>query len=212
VTALAAAGSHLSPSRDPGSGPHGGGGRHAFDDISSCLTPSATHFCLTPLAVSLSSFLTLSPAHQSVSLVPHTVYDLQLLLHTRTLLIPPLVHSSGVQSLYRMLAAQAEKPGDAGTEPAVQLRQLWSEASACKCVRLCVCVCARARVRVRVRACAGVRASVYVCVSDMPWSRAAAVQHCISLLAAPPIHIPLPCSRPTHTAGYTLQSSSPSSS
>ena len=51
-----------------------------------------------------------------------------------------------------MLAAQAEKPGDAGTEPAVQFRQLWSEASACKCafVCACVCVCARAYVRVRV--------------------------------------------------------------
>ena len=156
-----AAGSHLTTSRrEPGGGPHGRGGRHAFDDISGGLTPSAAHLCLAPLAVSLNFSLTLSPTPQSDSLdslAQHTFDDLQLLSQTRTLLIPPLFHSSDAQSLYECLLPRPKnlemrgrsRPCSSGSSGPRHLRVS---------VRLCECVCARARARVCMCVC------VCVCV------------------------------------------------
>ena len=154
---VAAGSGHLTRSRrEPGGGPHGGGGRHAFDDISSGLRPSAAHFGIAPLVIFL-NFSLLSPLHVSLT----------LWRRIECLLPRP-----------KYLAMRGRsRPCSLGSSGPRHLREVC--VCVCACVRVCVCVC------VRTCECE----CECECKYDMLRSRAAAVQHCISLLSAPPIHI-----------------------
>jgi hypothetical protein len=121
-----AAGSHLTPSRrEPGGGPHGGGGRHAFDDISSGLRPSAAHFVIAPLVIFL-NFSLPSPLHVSLT----------LWRRIECLLPRP-----------KYLAMRGRsRPCRLGSSGPRHLR----EVCVCVCVRVCVCVYVCVCVRVSV--------------------------------------------------------------